>query len=954
MRLMKRRSLANLNRGHSFLPILFLSVIITGHASAGLNDASVTDLKCEYLSNPFVIDTPEPRFSWIIESPTRSFVQSAYEIRAADSKENLEAKRSLAWSSGKVVSNQSVNITYDGKKLPSRTTFYWQVRVWDQAGNVSLWSRVASFHMGLLKKSDWTAQWIAATDIDNRSPLLRRSFDLHRPIERALVHVSSIGIYELAINGDRIGEYVLEPGATQNERRTLYTVYDVTDYLQPGKNAVGLWLGEGWGAYTINESRYMQRAKALGPFDRPKAILQLEVTYASGEREIIASDETWRTSPSPLTYNNFFGGEDYDARLEQPGWSKADFEDSQWRPALVQQVDTQLCAQMIPPMKVMEVLSPVAQSRPKKGVFVYDFGKTFGGWFRISVRGKAGTALKLRGSETLGDDLYARPLTDDVTLNFRHDCFRLCESHYTLNGDGVEVYEPRFYYNGYRYLQIETDQPEAVEIIAVEGRPVYTATDETGAFECSDDTLNQIRQITAQTVKTILQGQPTSNANDEKYGWTGDVHLFYEMTSHIFDMPAFWTKWLRDVADAQSMFDSGVVPNVAPHFHKIKDGAPFRQPTPAWGSAYPIVTWNTYLLYGDKRILREHFATVKLYCDYLTSLSEGNLVKGYIGDHNAPGFTAEGEHIDQSKPLETADLVASAYYYRSAQFVSEIANVLGEEKDRRRYAALAEKIKKAYNERFYDQEKKHYWDKDPLPGFNAMQAANLIPLQMGLVPEKNRTFVADKVIQDIVVAQQYRLFTGIMGTKAAVDVLPDYTGSELLYQVATQKEYPGWGFMLENGATAFWQKWTAHTGDHAHAMWGVIDEFLVETLAGIKSPINGDTSIGYNHIVIKPAVPQKMTFARATVKSIKGRIVSDWEKGEDKFTLAVEIPANTTATVCVPRLSYSTYTIKESGKIVWNQSEFHPGVEGVSSAKATEDYIEFDIGSGNYSFAIGR
>ncbi|MDZ7722236.1 MAG: family 78 glycoside hydrolase catalytic domain [candidate division KSB1 bacterium] len=929
--------------------IFFSLAFLTGSVYGDTGSTYVIDLRCEYFDEPLGIDTPEPRFSWIIKSPKRGFMQSAFEIQVSKQNNFSNSHELFVWNSGKVHSQKSINITYKGKALKSGTTYYWRVRVWDDEGHTSPWSKVASFHMGLLEQSDWKANWIASTDTKDRSPLLRKEFTLKK-VKKAFVYVSGIGNYELYLNGKRVGDFVMEPGPSQHERRVLYMTHDVTNYLKSGNNAIGLWLGEGWGAYSVSDSsRFYQKAKAIGPFDRPTAILQLDVILSSGEVQRIITDETWKTSSSPLTYNNFFGGEDYDARLEQPGWNTPHFE-KKWEPVLIKKVKAQLSAQLCPPMKVMDVLKPIKKTHPQKNIFVYDFGHVFGGWFRVAVQGESGVRLKIRGSETLGNSKFPQPLNKNLTLNFSRKCFRECQSQYILRGDGIEVYEPKFYYNGFRYLQIETDHPNALDFLSVKGCIIHSSIEQTGYFECSTKILNDIHRMSVGTFKTIFQGLPGGNTNDEKYAWTGDAHLFFGAAVQNFDMAAFWTKWLTDVADAQSMFKSGVVPNVAPHYHKIVKEKPLRATTAAWGAAYPIVAWATYQYFDDERILADHYKGIKRYCDYLTSISRNYLIKGKIGDHNAPGISPQGEYIDQGKPLWTANLAESAYYFRCIHIQSQIAGVLGKKAESLRYAELAEKIKSAFNDKYFDPERKIYRGGTPAPGFFPLQAINLIPLQMGLVPIEYRQTVLNHVINDISKTHNYHLFTGILGSKAMVDVLPKYKYSDVLYKVATQKSFPGWGYMLENGATTLWQHWTGHKGDHAHAMWGVIDEFFLQDLAGIKSPLNDETAIGYKNIVIRPSAVKNMISANASAKSVRGRIVSDWKRDENRFTLKVQIPANSSATICVPRFHFSDYQIKENDKIIWEQEKFIPGTEGIYHGKLNGDYIEFSVGSGRYQF----
>ena len=952
-----------------FLPCLLL-LLAAAHTPAEAQGLRTINPRVEYLDNPAGIDVPDPRFSWALESNVRGAAQSAYQIVLAGSLEELRPEMPQAaaggpapdrhtrdgvlWNSGKVASERSINIVYDGPPLESSRRYYWKVRAWDEKDGPGPWSATATFIMGILNPEEWAAEWIGSSDPANRAPRLRKEFELKGEVASAYAHVSGLGFYELYLNGEKVGDHVLDPAPTQYEVRVLYATYDVTEALRKGANAVGLWLAEGQAASTVQDSsRFFSLARPYPGetlFDTPRGLLQLEITYANGKRERVVTDPTWTTSTGPITFNHFYGGEDYDARLESPGWSTPGFDDAAWTRAQKKEVSSRLSAQLMPPMKVVDTLRPIAETQPAPGTYVYDLGQNIGGWWRIRVRGDAGTRVVVRGSETLDDEVYPKPLEASSTISMEphHGLggyfFRDALTTYTLKGNGLEEYEPRFFYSGFRYVQVEVDRPLAE--LFVEGRAVHTDVVRVGEFASSNELFNRIHRNSVWTLKGIMQGAPMSNPHSEKYGWTGDAHLFAEAANHVFDLAAFWRKWLQDIRDSQQHSGGGRFPSTVPNYRKAQGAT-----SSVWGAAFPLTVWYNYAYYDDEDALRENYDGLKAWTDYLASRAENHILDSGIGEHVPPGFTPEGEDVTRNRTPEFDVFASTAYYYLTATILSEVAERLNRDSDASHYGALARNIRDAFNKKYFDEGTGTYQTEPTPPGYDGVQTANLIPLELGLVPAEHRERVAKNVARAIVEEHERHLTTGIVATKSLVNVLPDEGYAALLYDVASQRTYPSWGFWIEKHATTHWQEWGGR-GDQNHAMFGSIDEFFFNELAGIQAPTDPGTDVAYRKVHIKPFIPDTMRWASAEVETVRGRLSSAWERQGENLTLEVTLPPGTTGVVSVPVGNSDRAVIIESGKVIWENGSYRSGNTGLSSAAPEEGYVRFDVTSGSYEFEV--
>jgi len=901
----------------------------------GHSNITAKELRCEYAVNPLGIDTEKPRFSWVLESSQRGQKQTAYQIIVASSADKLAIDKPDKWDSGKVVSARSVNIEYGGSALKSGEICWWKVRCWDKDGNAGQYSDAASFEMALLKESDWQGRWIGA-DKGISSPLLRREFEITKKVKQARVYVSGLGWSELYINGKKVGDNVLDPATSEYHKHTLYVTHDVTDMLVSGDNAIGVMLGNGW---------YCEPGYPVYG-DSPRALLQMNLEFIDGSKMSVVSDESWKTMPGPITHNDFWRGEVYDAMAEKPGWAKAGYDDSNWSKASIKtSPGGRMVSQVMPAIKVVKTMKPVRLSNPEPGIYVYDMGQLFGGWVRVKVRGPAGTKLTIKYSPRILED---GSWDDKRRLNKVEgtDC-------YILRGDPEgEIYEPRFTYHPVRYVQLE-GYPGEPGLDSLEGRVVRSAVDMSGDFECSNPLLNQIHQNVVWTLSNELFGIPLDCLYREHWAWVDPATVTGTLYPRKF-MPQFWTKWLRDIQDAQ--FDNGAVPIVAPNY-RIKDrpkqekvhassAAEKGRIDAAWGGNYPILVWYLHQYYGDDRILTEHYPSLKKWIEYLSSTAPGHIVtNGLYGDHMLPG-PEPGREQFRSKQTPSP-LVWTAYYYRGVATLARIAKRLGQQADAKRYSLLAQNIRAAFNKEWLDKESNQY--------ATGSQTANLLPLAMGIAPRVSEEAVLKNVIRNINDKYGGHLHTGNSGTTCLIDTLTQRGYGEVMYKVVTQTTYPGWGYMVAKGATTIWEAWGLGNDQESMIMWATIDEFFYNDLAGINGPEYygpNDVKPGFEEIRIKPHVLGDLTYAKASIRTVRGWVRSAWFKKDNSITLKVTIPVNSDAEVSVPKIGLKNVTVTESGKTIYTNSRFIKGVSGITAAAETDDYVTLETGSGSYSFDL--
>lgn len=879
------------------LMLLLLVLLLPSGLTAGRQSRSheavsplpPSDLRVEYLVNPLGVDIRQPRFFWKNSHPERGQKQVAFQLIVSSSE---EADKGDLWDSGKVNTDSSIQIVYGGKPLQSNRTYYWKARIWDDRGQESPWSQVASFDTGLFAASDWKGEWIGGEN------LLRREFNLPENPRRARAFIAGLGYYELRVNGQKAGDHVLDPGWTTYSRRVLYVTYDITSLLRKGKNALGVMLGEGW-----------YRSRAL--------LFQLYVECEDGVLVEIHSDTTWKTARGPIVEDSIYHGETYDARLEQPGWDEPDFEEKGWKPAhKAKAPGGVLSAQLMPAIKVVETIVPLTMTSPAPGVYVFDLGQNISGWAQLKVRGPRGTDVRLRFAELL----YENGLINQENLRSAR-----AEDHYLLKGEGEEIWEPRFTYHGFRYIEV-TGYPGTPKIDSVRGRVVHTAVPPAGNIAFSKQILNDIQRIILWGQKTNLHSIPTDcDQRDERMGWMGDAQVTAEEAIMNYDMAAFYTNFLRNIRDAQG--EDGSITDTVPHIWGS------RPADPAWGTAYPLIAWYMYQYYGDRRILEEHYDGLKKYVEFLKSKAENGLVRfSHYGDWVA---------IDKCP----GSLVSSFYYYYDMKILAEAARVLGRHAEADLYQKWLAEIKEAFNRAYLDPATRNY--------AGGSQTANTLPLFLGLVPEKDRGGVWGNLFNDLVYKHDSHLTTGIIGTKYILEVLTMFGNSDLAYDIMTKTDFPSYGYMIKNGATTLWELWQKREGpsmnSHNHPMFGSVGAWFYRALAGINM---APDSVAFRKLIIRPQMVRDLRYASGSIFTINGMVSCSWEKQDRKIRLNVDIPMGSEAEIYLPVFKMRNLKLLEGQALLWADNELKNRVPGVEGVELKGGNLIIRAGSGSYHFVL--
>ena len=894
------------------------------------------EISCEFSCDPLGIQTTRPRLSWLLKSDVKGQIQTAYQVFVASSMEKLNENIADKWDSGKAVSDKSVNVIYQGKELSSTEKCFWKVRCWDKDGKESDYSKTATFEIGLLSESDWQGDWIG-TDMGVSCPFLRKEFQADKKIAKARAYISGIGWYELYINGQKVSDHVLDPATSDYDKQVLYVTHDISDILNKGPNVIGVILGNGW--YCA--------PSALRYGDSPRLRLQMNIEFVDGTTANVISDRDWKFSDGPIRHNDLWGGETYDARLENDGWDCPGYDDSKWNNAVLKdKPGGKMISQVMPPIKVNRTIEPVEMKNPAPGIYVFDMGQLFGGWARLKVKGPKGTQVTIKYSSIIDKDTS---LVDQDHYERHHWFDKLAPGPnetdtYILKGlaDG-EAYEPRFTYHPVRYVQVEGCSSELTKK-DIQGCVVHSAVDLSGDFTCSNPLLNQIHKNATWTLTNELFGMPLDCLHREPWAWIDPAAVTGTLYSHKF-MPLFLEKWLRDIQHAQ--YDNGMIPSIAPRYNV----EPYDDP--AWGLNYPILAWYLHQYYDSDRVLEKHYISMSKLINYFKSVAVSYIIQdGLLGEHMLPGSEpGKEEYVAKDPP---PPLVWTGYFYRATSVFSKIANCLGKTDDARKYLELAENIKSAMNEKWFDKATENY--------ATGSQTSNLFPLALGIVPEQNIPGVAMNVTKDIKEKYNGHLHTGNTGTTCMIDVLARLGHADVMYEVANKKTYPGWGYMLENGATTIWEVWSLdrfgvterHGGADSMIMWATIEGFFYNALAGIKGAdyYGNNGTAGFKEINIKPCIPGDLTNATASIKTIRGMVSSAWEKRDDALNLKVTIPVNSTAQVSLPTMGLDDIAVTESDAAVWKEGSFIKFSPGVTSANRTGDYITFNVGSGTYSFEL--
>ena len=909
-------------------PITAAWVIAAVLASAGAGRAqtplAVKNLRCEYQADPVGIDVRKPRLSWQLESSERGVMQTSYEVRVAGSEEQL-AKGKPIWGSGKQTSDASIQVEYGGPALESGKVYYWQVRVADNQGHLTAWSKTAHWEMGLLEPVDWKAKWITPNleedeTKSNPAPMLRREFSVKKKVERARLYASAMGLYEMELNGKRVGDEYFTPGWTSYDFRYQYQTYDVTGLLKNGTNCLGAMLGDGW-----FRGRIAWGGKRNSYGKKLALLAQLVIRYTDGTQEIVGTDDNWKASTGPILESDIYNGETYDARLEKTGWKEAGYDDKAWKSVTVMDAPkAKVVAQAGPAVKEIEEIQPAKILKTPAGDTVIDMGQNMVGWVKFRVTAPAGTTITLRHAEVL-----------DSAGNFYTENLRSAQEkiRYTTKGQGPEIYQPHFTFQGFRYVAV-SGWPGEVKAEDFTGVVVHSAMARTGNFESSSPLLNQLQHNIIWGQKGNFVDVPTDcPQRDERLGWTGDAQVFAGTASFNHDTAWFYTKWLKDVALDQE--DDGAVPYVIPNVlsHETRKG---EAASAGWADVAVVLPWTVYQAFGDKRILEEQYPSMKAWVEYMRrQAGESYLWKSgsSFGDWLAFATT----RADYPGATTDKDLIQTAYFARSTALLAKTAKVLGKTEGAKEYESLEEKIKRAFQEEFVTS-------KGRLS--SNTQTAYALALAFDLLPEAMRPEAAARLAADV--KKFGHLTTGFLGTPVLCQALSDYGYLDEAYLLLNRKEYPSWLYPVTKGATTIWERWDGAKPDGSfqnpsmnsfnHYAYGAIGEWMYRVVAGIEID---EKQPGYKHILIQPRPGGGLTYAKASVETLYGHVESGWKLADGKMTLHVEVPPNTTATV---RLSKAKLEgVSEGGKPLAGRAD-------LSGARQAGDDVVVEVGSGKYEF----
>ena len=894
----------------------------------------VVDLRTENQVNPIGIDEATPLLAWKLASsgaPTARG-QQAYEIRSAASVEALERGGAEVRSSGKVASADNSGIPLTGIALQSRQTVAWQVRVWDDAGHVSAWSAPATFEMGLLGPNDWTARWIENASYNYTQPdgsetplpVFEKDIPITGAVARARLYMTGLGMYAASINGAAVSNHVLEPGQTTYAAEVNYRTYDLTARLERGRNLLRVETGSGAYQRVATPGRYFfgNALEQHVTYGEPKIIAQLEITYADGRRQIVASDASWRTTLGATTFSSWWSGEEYDARRARakPRWQNA---------ALVQlsatttpTATTPLRADPRPPVVVAETIEPGSVRAIGGGSYILDFGANRSGWPSVHLAGKAGTTITMTPSELLNAD----GTLDVGSTGARPD--RKIAYRYTFAGAGVETWQPKFTYNGFRYLQVD-GLAHAPDKSAITMMTLYAANPRASAFESSSTLLQQIHEITLRAMQSNMMSVLTDCPDREKGPYTGDnVHNLDALLTD-YDMSAYEPQLVRNMATAQRKpgdISPGLIANIAPEFHRVR---PDKLNWPQgviefldevnWGGGIVRIPYRLYREYGDTRTMARYYDNMIAWLDYVAATKAAN--KGDI-----PGLGDWSAH-DNTTPMQLAIL---AGYYTAADDMAKIAEALGKKDEEAKYRRLADDLSTEFNSRF-----RHVDAHGVFYGSDS-ETSNAMALDAGLVAPADVAQVRARLIDSIRRAGNH-ITSGSVGLGPLFRALEDAGRNDVLYDMVVNPTSPGYGYFITAGYTTLPEDF-AGGGSQNHHFLGQVDAWLINGVAGIRQ---APDSVAYQKVEITPAQIGVLSFARGKLVTVKGTIESAWERKDGQLRVEVTVPIGVTADVHVP--------VSTGKQIAASGAGGTPTLLQRSASQAV-----YTVGAGSYTFSVAN
>lgn len=901
---------------------------------------TIQNLRSDYKVEPVGLDSRSPKFSWELLSVRRNVLQVAYQVLVSDNLNSLNADKGNIWDSKKIQSGMSVQVKYDGISLNSATKYYWKVRVWDNAGNVSPWSSVASWRTGLFENADWkNAQWIAFDKIQERDvivpalhgkgpkdlkpandvlPLFRKPIVVKSKLKSATAYVCGLGYFEFSINGAKVGDHIMEPGWTKYDKEAQYVSFDVTSRLKAGKNALGVMLGNSF-YYLPRDSRYR---KLTGAYGYPKLRFLLKLEYTNGAVEYVNSDTTWKTSASPITYSSVYGGEDYDARLVQDGWNTVSYDAKKWKAVVTVEGSPALYSQVQEPIKIFDQFSPVKITKVGEGSFVYDMGQNTSAIPQIVVSGHAGDSIRITPGELLAEDGSVSQKSTGKPAYFT----------YILRGKKQETWQARFTYYGCRYYQIDRITPK--DSVQTKSYPVLhsfkslhirNAAPAVGVFHSSSDLFNKTNTLIDWAERSNMVSIFTDCPHRERLGWLEQNHLMGNSIRYNYDIYNLCRKVLRDIKAGQT--GNGLIPGTVPEYTVMDFANGVFRDSPEWGSTGVILPWYLYKWYGDKDVLAENYDVMKRYVKYLSSKADNYIISYGLSDWYDIGPERSG--FSQLTPM---GVTATAYYFYDLKIMSDIARLLGKSIDADEYAHLAEQVKDAFNEKFFDKTKAQYG--------TGSQSANAIAVYMGLVDSQYKNAVVENIIKDIR-AKKNSLTAGDIGFRYLVQVLQREGYSNVLYEMNSNPAVPGYGYQLAQGATALTESWVASKQvSNNHFMLGHLQEWLYGGLGGLEPQ---EDAVAFNKILIKPELVGDVTSASVKHLSPYGLIDTKWSKTQSRVVLDVSVPANATAIIALP--------CKVDSRISEGKEELK-SQQGMTVYPYENGRVNVAVGSGVYHFVI--
>lgn len=881
----------------------------------------ISTLSVEHLTNPVGLDETQPKLAWVLTSKQRNVMQTAYEIQVAD---NAAMKGKLLWQTGKVSSDASINVSYNGEKLQSGKRYFWRVRAWDNKGNCTGWSNVNFWQMALMNTSDWKAKWIEADikEVKRLCPQFRKSFSANKTILSATAYITAHGMYEANINGKKVGDAFFTPGFTSYNKRLQYQTYDVTSMLQKGENVIAVNVGNGWYRGYLG---WVTQVNTWG--DKLGLLLQLDINYADGTKESVITDGSWKSATGSIVTAEIYHGETIDANKETTGWKLPNYDDTKWNGVKVADYKlNNLVATYNEPVRKHEVFKATKVITTPKGEKVLDFGQNMVGFESIKIKGQKGDTIRIYHAEVL-----------DKAGNFYTENLRTATaiSTYILSGNGEESFEPHFTFYGFRYIKIVGVRgeinPDNFPAVAL-----YSDMQKTGSFTSSNQLINQLQSNITWGQKGNFLDIPTDcPQRDERLGWTGDAHVFVRTAAYNRGVYNFFNKWMKDVSADQ--WEDGRVPWVIPNiFTKSKN----ESGSTGWSDVSTIIPWNIYRAYGDRRILENQYSSMKKWVDYMKNKSVNSLwntEKFHFGDWL---FFRPDDDKDGIAAITDKNMIAQCFFAQSTQMLINAAEVLGKTDDVKLYSDLLSKVKKAYMDEYMTAN----------GGLvSSTQTAYVLALNFNMLPENLRQQAADRLVKNIAKYNDH-ITTGFIGTPYICHVLSRFGHEDVAYKLLLQKTYPSWLYPVTVGATTIWERWDAQKPDGSfqtsemnsfnHYAYGAIGDWMYRVAAGLR-----EAAAGYKEIIVQPHPGGDFTYMNADLKTSYGNAASHWKIEGNQLIMEVEIPVNTTATIYIPAKSVAEIT--ESGKPLSASKD-------ITLSGTENGYVVVKAGSGKYVFVAKR